>query len=171
VARRVDHLQAVLAEVDARAVVGDLDDVRFGDRVLLAHQREVLAHRFLAALDEAGRVDQVRRRHLVDVDREVRVRLDEVGGGAGVVGVDVRQHEVVEGRRLDAALAHPVHDGVGARRRASVDQRRFRVVEEVDGRDGLVEQLDVDAVDAVGDLELTHRSAVRLGERNRFWSG
>ena len=45
---------------------------------LLAHGREVLAHRLSAALDQPGRVDEVWCRHLVDIDVEVGRGLDEV---------------------------------------------------------------------------------------------
>jgi hypothetical protein len=81
----------------AERLVADCVDVRFGDRGQLSPQvverGAVEASR--AAL-EPGRVDQVRRADLGDVDLQISMLTDEDAGGARVVEVDVAQEQVTD---------------------------------------------------------------------------
>ena len=96
---------------------------------------------------EPGRVDEVRRADLGDVDGQCRMLPDERAGGSRVVEVDVREEQVLHVAELDAARRERVAQRGKAARRAAVEERetvlrldevggdaaRVTAVEEVEG--------------------------------------
>src|SRR3954463_11409879 len=81
--------------LDARRRVPDHLDARLRHGQRLVVQRfEVVAVEAPGGRDQTGRVDDMRRADLRDVDADVRVLPEEVPRGAGVVEVDVRQEQV-----------------------------------------------------------------------------
>ena len=84
--------------------VADGTDARSGDGEHVSVER---AHPFLPVRarrggDQARRVDQVAGARLVDPYRGARVARKQRAGAAGVIHVDVRDHDVREIVRVDA---------------------------------------------------------------------
>ena len=81
-------------------------DVLLRNRSQLAPERvEIVAVDAAARSARAGRVDEVRRADLRDVNLEARMLADERARGPGVVEMDVREQQVAEVGELEAALA------------------------------------------------------------------
>jgi len=74
---------------------------------------------------QAGRIDEVWRADLADVQLELRVPADESACRAGVVQVYVREDEVAEILDRESLPGQAFLEGPQARRGATIDQRRL----------------------------------------------
>ena len=131
----VQQLQAAPAEVDDLAVLGRLDPGRL-DRGEPAvdglHQRAVDPGR---AGQQPRRVDQVPGPGRVHDHGGVGEGPDQVADPAGVVEVDVGDHDPGQVGRVEPGPGHPVGDRPGHLGRPRLDQRRPLAGEQEPGGD------------------------------------
>ncbi len=151
VARRVDHVEAVVAEVDGVAALDPLDPVLgHGFRVDVVFP--LFGDGRFRPRDQFRGVDQVWNADVVGQDRRVGVVIEQVSGAAGVVEVDVRRQDGVQS--VDTEFVECADDAVDVGAEAGVDDGGSFRVEEVDGAVARhVERADIDvvAVGVVGD--------------------
>jgi hypothetical protein len=119
-------------EVD-RVAVGDLDQPVFRDWLGLDVELPLVADRRTRARDQPRGVDEVGRAALVDVHVGVRAGLGEDARAAGVVEVNVREHDRREVRPGDADLVEGREDPVGVGADARVDDGGPVGLKQVDG--------------------------------------
>jgi hypothetical protein len=156
VARGVEQLELATATEVEPVPVRDAEQPVGGDRRARAVDRVVERSVDLPCRRvEPGRVVQVARPHLAHDDRGVREGRGDVPRAAGVVEVDVGEHQVREVVRVESELGEPPQDVVDGPRRTALDQCRAGRVEQVagghrghpaghrvDGQDAVVVALD-----------------------------
>ena len=156
-----DELLAVLQHVDSGRLGGGQPAVEGVEQVAVDHGRGV---------DQPGRVDQVAGPLLVDVDGGLREGPGHVAHAAGVVEVDVGDHDVGQVVGRDAEVVQGGEQGGHRGLAAGLDQHRLGAVDQVPGGDPLpAPEEGVDLVDAVGD-QLRHGGTLarRPGPRLTF---
>lgn len=89
----VEDFEIALAERDGFAAFEDVD-VLFGDRERFAEKaREFIAPQTSRAGEKNGRIGQVERAALMDVNAEAGIFANEGAGGSGVIEVDVSEED------------------------------------------------------------------------------
>jgi hypothetical protein len=136
--------------LEADHVAGRDPDVRLGHRCELSPQLvERIPVQPPRARFEARRVDEVRRPHVGDVNRQGRVAAYEDPCRPGVVEVDMGEEEVADLPERKASLLQPPLELLDARRRAAVVERRPVVRVDHVGADRLL-AAEMEEVDGLG---------------------
>ena len=110
----------------------DRPQARFRNRCELAPEAvEVLAVKPPGAPLETARIEEMRRSDGAHVDLQRRVAANQGSGGAGVVEVDVREHEVAEVLDLEPTISERLLECSEAARGAAVDECRLVARQEI----------------------------------------